>query len=128
MRLQNALEAWETERKNLETAVARAEAKEREFREVSGDVRRRLEALLLTASMANEVEGEIRFERSLPETPRYPMLSMPTGDAAMEKQFANRFKAPEPEPETVDVLLGTSSRPLFTAAQRARAGELSILP
>jgi hypothetical protein len=40
-RLARSLESWNEAKKQLESAIALAEAREREFREVSDDVRRR---------------------------------------------------------------------------------------
>lgn len=107
-RLMGALDSWDAEKKHLEEAVARAEAKEREFREIAEDVKRRLDALDLVSGMALEVDAEVPGERALGTAESLTMLS-----AALEEK---------PTP------FGASSRPLFSASQRARAGQLSILP
>jgi hypothetical protein len=105
-RLLAAHESWELEKRRLEEAMARAEEKEREFREAAEDVRRRLEAIDLVAAMASDLE-ERPTPAELPEpaAPEQPRLI-------------------EEKPRT-DLSVQATSRPLFT--QEVRAGLFSIL-
>ena len=54
-RVMPALESWNLAKKHLEEAIALAEACEREFQQISEDVKRRLDALDLVATMANPI-------------------------------------------------------------------------
>lgn len=120
--LLGALESWESEKKHLEEVVARAEAKEREFRKVADDVKRRLDALDLVTGMVREVEAEMPSERILPKPDMRAMLSAGPSETTIAP-----VRGAAQEPEMVEIPFTTSSRPLFTEAQRARAGKLSIL-
>jgi len=127
--LLTALESWEVEKKNLEQMVARAEAKEQEFRKVADDVKKRLDALDLVTDMVREVESERPAPVVKPE-PRpilAPALKKPSFAENMAESAPDDEK-PAAEPRLFDLPFRTSSRPLFTAEQRARAGVLSILP
>jgi hypothetical protein len=105
-RLLTALESWDLEKKRLEEAVARAEEKEREFRETADDVKRRLEAVELVAAMAREMVSEAPAEE-----PPQPAL-------AQEKPGPNLSLNAAPGPQA-------SSRPLFS--REIRAGLFSML-
>jgi len=129
-RLMTALESWEIEKKKLQEVLARAEAKEREFREVADDVKKRLDALDLVTGMAREAESEWSAERTLPNAETWAMLAAapknggPIGDGP----GIPSGKPPVAEQEPDGMAMHASSRPLFTPEQRARAGALSILP
>ena len=56
-RLLPAFAAWQEAQKSLEAAIALAEIRERNYREVADDVRRKLAALQLVISMTQELEN-----------------------------------------------------------------------
>ena len=124
-RLLAAVETWNEAKEHLEKAIALAEAKEREYSEVSEDVRRRLEALDLVSSMARELGGEVRTERSL-DAAEQPMLMAPE-KTARELKVAESPAAPPPEAHGFDGFLHRSSRPLFPSHLRSKYARLSIL-
>jgi hypothetical protein len=133
-RLLTALETWDQAKKQLEEAVARAEAKEREFRAVSEDIKRRLDALDLVKSMAAECEGEcvgkLPAEPELPAAEDQPMLSAPPTEkitAEAPPDTSDLLKPGPPESHLIDFPVRSSWRPLFTSAQRSKAARLSIL-
>ena len=100
-----ALEAWDLEKKRLEEAMARAEEKERQYRETAEDVKHRLEALDLVAAMMSEPAAGTAIERAAP---------------VVEKQLAIAGQTP-----AADMRMHATSRPLFTPRERH---SLSILP
>jgi hypothetical protein len=55
-RLLPALAAWEGARKNLKDAIALAETREQEYRQIGEDVQRRLSALQLVIGMTQELD------------------------------------------------------------------------
>lgn len=128
-RLRSALEAWDTEKKRLEEAVARAQNREREFRRVSDDVQRKLDALNLVLGMGDDMEPELPVERALPKAASQPMLTAANSEIthAVESRISDFLNVAATDSAPAEVWVTTSSRPLFTAEQRARAGELSIL-
>jgi len=105
-RLAPALEAWNEAKRNLESALALAQTREREYREVCADVRKRLDAVDLVVSMAKELV-EIPGERLI-----QPAASqmLPAPDASKDGGAARR-----------------TSRALFPPSVRARVASLSIL-
>lgn len=109
-RLQAALKVWESERKRLEEAIAWGEAKEREFREIQEDIKIRLAALDLVASMSRASKPE----------------------AATQPASAAATQAPAPAASAADAKVDTrvrrSWRPLFSASLQPAAAGLSILP
>jgi hypothetical protein len=118
-RLSLALESWKT-------AQAQAAAKEQEYREVSEDVRRRLEAMELVSSMARELGEEVLPGRSLnaPEDqPKYPGGEL----IALDRAVTRGVVRSDPEPAAFDGTVRKSSRPLFTSDVRANLARLSIL-
>jgi len=132
-RLSAALASWEEEKKRLEEAVARAETKEREFHEVSEDVRQKLSALDLVALLESELMGGLPAQPSLPppESESRPALPAPQNEAggtAEDARLSALLKPGMPESVPVDAVVHRSSRPLFSPERRARAGVLSILP
>ena len=106
--LLTALESWNREKKRLEEAVARAEEKEREFRGIADDVKRRLEALEVVAGMVAEIEKQ-------PAAPAPP---------AETKSIASGEKDPTGK-DLTNLQMHVTSRPLFTPRER---NALSILP
>lgn len=132
-RLSAALASWEQEKKLLEEAVARAEAKEREFNEISEDVKRKLGALDLVASLEKESGGGQPAQPRLPsaESESRPALPAPPNGAAggaEDARLSALLKPGMPEPIPLDSVVHRSSRPLFSPERRTRAGVLSILP
>jgi hypothetical protein len=82
-RLLVAFESLKEAKKHLENASAIAEAREREFREASEDVRRRIEALDLVASMAKELDDEVpTAERRLKVVGNQTMPKLPENSRA----------------------------------------------
>ncbi|HXE64958.1 MAG TPA: hypothetical protein VN519_15545 [Bryobacteraceae bacterium] len=96
-RLLPAMDAWNEAKKNLEAAIALAALREREYVELSKDVRRRLDALQLVLGMAQELEGE------------------PPQRAAFEPEVRAIG-----EPPAQTGVMRTSSKKLFPAGWRAR--------
>jgi len=131
-RLLLAVETWNEAKVHLEKAIALAEAKEREYSEVSEDVRRRLDALELVGSMAREVGGEVPAERSIDAAEKQPML-MPPENAAGELKVTENSVTPTPVPggasesHGFNGFLHRSSRPLFPSHVRSKYARLSIL-
>ena len=104
-RLLPALAAWEEAKKSLESAIALAESREREYRDIADDVHRKLDALQTVIVMAQELEES-------------------QGVGALE---ASRTSTPSARPARSGVLQ-VSSRRLFPANWRSRETSLSILP
>jgi hypothetical protein len=105
-RLLVALESMKEAKKHLENVCAIAEAREREFREVSEDVRRRIEALDLVASMAKELDDEVpAAERRLKVVENQPMSMLPENSRAegYEQSIARKALA------AMDRILGGES-------------------
>ena len=136
-RLSLARESWNTARKHLEDAIMVAQAAEREFSEISEDVRKRIEALDLVVSMAEELEGKDPAPRRLTEkkADSLPMLTEPmlTEKLSSETEAGEQKKVPvqmpttESTPYQFDGFVRTSSRPLFLSTQPTRYARLSIL-
>lgn len=118
-----ALESWNLAKKHLEEALALAEACEREFQAISEDVKRRLDALDLVATMANELEAPASAERSLPSAPQ-PMLAAPPKPGP-GVEIATKADAPPPAQMGPPKFsggkapFGRSWRPLFPALRRS---------
>jgi len=133
-RMSAVLESWNEAKEHLKEAIAFAAAKEREYREVSEDVRRRLEALELVGSMAIELgEGpEVPKDRSLNAPESQPMLAHPDNAAADLKAIEKAItplpvESGPPAPPVFDGMMRTTSRPLFPSPVRSRLARLSIL-
>jgi len=107
-----ALHSLNGARKDLQDAISETEARERRFREVSEDVRRRLEALDLVERMAEETDEEAVDHPADQTAEGLSQLLIATSPPATEK---------------VTHAVRTSSRPLFPSLRRTRAAELSIL-
>jgi len=131
-RLVPVLDAWNEAKRNLENAIALAEAREREYREVCADVRKKLDALDLVIHMARELRDEIPERRpgNSVEIESTPMLLT---SAAKDTEVAETADTPvKAQPgsgdlQRLDRLLRRSSRPLFPAKPQARIASLSIL-
>jgi hypothetical protein len=131
-RLSLARESWNTARKNLEDAIVLAKASEREFGEVSEDVRRRIEALDLVVGMAKELAGAAPAARRLTAGKARPLAMLTerlSGKIRADEQKDTPVQAPSmvPGPPQFDGFVRTSSRPLFLSTQRAKYARLSIL-
>lgn len=107
-----ALHSLNNARKDLQDAISETEARERRFREVSEDVRRRLEALDMVARMADEPDEEI---------------IEPPSDQTVEGLSKLMIATSPPAAEKVVRAVHTTSRPMFPSLRRARGSELSIL-
>lgn len=114
-RLLPVLESWDAAKKHLEDAIALAEAREREFREVQEDVRRNLDALVLVIRMARELGGErtpARGNLKLEES--QPIMIVPeNGYAGMKESEGEEMPA-----RGFSALLRKSSRPIFSSLRR----------
>ncbi len=126
------LESWNEAKEHLKEAIALTAAKEREYREVAEDVRRRLEALELVGSMAREIGDEVPSDRSLNAPESQPMLTHPDNGAADLKALEKAVtplpvQNGPPAPPAFDGMMRTSSRPLFPSPVRSRLARLSIL-
>ena len=120
-----ALDSWNLAKKHLEEAIALAETREREFREISEDVKRRLGALDLVASMARELEAGPTAERSLPAKTHQAMLAPPDESVAKpdaaEPSESALVKATVPPARPLDPPVRRSWRPLFARALPGRS-------
>lgn len=116
-RLVPSLAMWNEAKKNLEDAIALTETREREYRELSDDVQRKIEAIDLVANLSKEL-GVNSGDRSRPTAPPTPtsMQSL----AGPERRGA--FPTSEPREKTVAARVSVpggaqvtrSSRPLFS--------------
>lgn len=104
-KMRTALESWDREKKRLEEAMARAEEKEREFRAIADDVKRRLEALEIVAGMAAEIA--------------------PTAEERQTAPPADKRAIAPSDKDLTNLGMHVTSRPLFTPRERSA---LSILP
>jgi len=130
-RLVPVLQSWNEAKEHLEKAIALAEAREREFREVSQDVQRKLAALDVVIGMANEIGDEITTERLLKVAENKPTLRLleeSTGVAGSTEMPGAPVQAQiTAHSRGFGGLLRGSSRPFFTAHQRSKYARLSIL-
>ena len=136
-RLSLARESWNSARKHLEDAIVVAQAAEREFCEISEDVRKRIEALDLVVSMAEELDDGTPAPRRLTEKKTDPLqmltekLSSETraGEQGAGEQKETPVQMPnaESDPFKFDGFVHRSSRPLFLSTQPSRYARLSIL-
>lgn len=131
-RLLLALESWNEAKEQLKTALALAADKEREYHEVSADVRRRLDAMELVSSMARELGEEILPDRSLNAPEKQPGLMPPRNAGAELTTFEKAVtqiavRSDPPEPAAIESRVRKSSRPLFTSDVRSNLARLSIL-
>ena len=129
-RLVPVLESWNEAKDHLEKAIALAETREKEYREISEDVQRKLGALDLVMGMANESGDEIPTERLLnaaENTPAPMLLEKASVRATEMAKTSVQFQIAVPHSRGFGGLLRRSSRPLFTAHQRSKYASLSIL-
>jgi hypothetical protein len=132
-RLLLVLDSWNEAKEHLEKAIALAENKEQEYREVSDDVRRRLDALELVNGMIRELGAEFPAERSLNASDKQPLLTPPAENGAAELKAMEKGAMPAPlqngppEPPAFEGMTRTTSRPLFPSHVRSRFARLSIL-
>ena len=128
-RLSLALESWNEAKEHLKTALARAAAKEQEYREVSEDVRHRLDAMELVSSMARELDEEGLSDRSINAPENQPRLMPPPNacDELTAVEKAGTRVAVRSDPEPPEGRVRKSSRPLFSSDVRANLARLSIL-
>ncbi len=130
-RLSLALESWNEAKEHVKTAQARAAAKEQEYREVTEDVRRRLDAMELVSNMARELGEEVPPDRSLNAPADQPKPMPPQNSAgeliALEKAVTRVAVRSDPDPPALEGGVRKSSRPLFSSDVRANLARLSIL-
>jgi hypothetical protein len=131
-RLVPVLESWNEAKAHLEKAIALAETREREFREVSEDVQRKLGALDIVMGMANEIGDEIPIERLLSAAESKPglmLLEKAIGGARTTEmpETSVQVRIAAPQSQGFGGLLRRSSRPLFPARERSKYASLSIL-
>ena len=122
-RLIPALESWNLAKKHLEEAIALCEAREREFQQVSEDVKRRIDALQLVATMANELQAPASADRSLPPAPQ-PMLAAPPKPGPGVEMVAKPEAQPPiqmsaPKFAEMKMPVRRSWRPLFPSLHRS---------
>lgn len=117
-RLLAALQIWETEKKSLEEAIARCEAKEREFREVQDDVQRRLEALDLVMDMSRQIRPPIPAEQPV-------RSAAASGVETIGHIAAPRAKTAAVSGQAAESPVRTSWRPLFSTPMRPAAAAAS---
>lgn len=132
-RLVPAFESWNEAKNDLEKAIARAETREREFREISEDVQRKLGALDVVMGMANEIGAEIptgRLLNAAENTPRTLMVLEKASEGVRANEMPEtsvQAKTTVPHSHGFGGFLRRSSRPLFPARSRSKLGSLSIL-
>jgi hypothetical protein len=132
-RLVPALEAWNEAKRHLEGAIALAEARERDYRALSEDVQRRLDALELVANMAVEAGDEVPPSRqlnaaALDQTILAPLANLPEkvkADPIAETSVPVRKQAADLP--AFNGMMRRTSRPLFPSGLRSRDSRLSIL-
>ena len=130
-RLVPVLEAWNEAKRNLENAIALAETREREYREVFADVRKKLDALDLVISLARELRDELPEIHSInpAENQLVPRLLTAGNDTKVAENAETAIKTQSTvrDLQRLDGLLRRSSRSLFPSKQQARIASLSIL-
>lgn len=128
-RLVPALESWNDAKVQLEKAMALAEQKEREFRDVSDDVQRKLAALDMVIAMANELGDERPAEWRVNAAENKPTLML-LEKTPEETKGAGGAETAAPIPVAISPgfrgLLRRSSRPLFPPDHRPNPALLSI--
>ncbi len=131
-RISLALESWNEAKEQLKKAMAFAAAREREYREVSEDVRRRLDALELVSHMAREFGEEALILNRADASENLPRLTAPRSETEKSKaiEIATKLNPAQciaPGPSALHVGVRKSSRPLFSSDVRSRLARLSIL-
>jgi hypothetical protein len=114
-RLVPAIQAWNEAKRNLESAIALAETREKEYQALSEDVQRRLAALSVVVEMSNDL-----LPGGPPAKPAaiHEISAMPDLRAI---QLANTCADSTKSVEKQKAAVGASSRQLFPAMWRARA-------
>lgn len=122
-RLMPALEAWNLAKKNLEDAIALAEAREREFRDLSEDVKRNLDALELVGRMAGELEAGPSSGQSLPPAAQPMLAAAPApGPGIQEIEKTNPpvpIESGAPTFQQFNMPVRRSWRPLFPSLRKS---------
>ncbi|MGA2713698.1 MAG: hypothetical protein ABSG41_11390 [Bryobacteraceae bacterium] len=131
-RLLPVLKSWDDAKKHLEEAIALAETRERDFRAVSEDVQRKLDALDLVIGMAKEFGDEAPPEISPGAEGNRPVLMLPENahgerKAAEAAETSVQIQSTEPPSQGLGGLFRRSSRPLFSSDQRRSYSRLSLL-
>jgi hypothetical protein len=128
-RLLPALAAWDEAKKNLEGAIALAEAREREYREIAEDVQRSLGALQLVLSMTQELEdAKLRERGSFSGVNQaLPMASVEESRTSNGAATALQIQNARSDRPLPNGLVRVSSRRLFPANWRSKDTSLSIL-
>jgi hypothetical protein len=129
-RLSLARESWNSARKHLEDAIVLAQAAEREFCEISEDVRKRIEALDLVVSMAEERDDETPRRLTEKKADPLPMLTKKLSSETRggeQKETPVQMPNTESGPYQFDGFVHRSSRPLFLSTQPSKYARLSIL-
>lgn len=118
-------------RKNLEDAIALTEAREREYRELSEDVQRKVDAIDLVASMARELNGTADPQSRLPApedlSPKQSLIGPGKPDSSSDPESTE--KLPVRSVRAVDsvAVISRPSRALFSFSRRSTLSRLSIL-
>jgi len=102
-----ALESWEKSKKLVEDAMARVEARKKEYEAISCDVGRKLEALDLVISMGKEVDLQTSSPQNGDNSPEHPSPVAP--GSPMFSGFARK------------------SRPLFSFGVRSTQARVSSI-
>jgi hypothetical protein len=133
--LASALNAWNEAKRNLENAIALAEAREREYREVYADVRKKLDALDLVVSLARELHQEVPEGRLIEPANQAELRLLSAAKETKANETKEKETAVTPvktqtttgDLQRLDGLFRRSSRSLFPSKQQARTASLSIL-
>jgi hypothetical protein len=129
-RLLPALEAWQEAKRQLESAIALAESREREYRVLSEDVQRMLGALDLVAAMAADA-GDQTLAATQLKADENQTVPMPAANAPQkikaEAAAETSAETGKPAREFPALsLLRKSSRALFASGLKPMESGLSI--
>jgi len=132
-----SLELWNQAKQNVENAIALAETREREFHEVSEDVRRMMDALDLVVGMANQAGtgDKVPTAQNLDAAERQHMRKAePEANDGSEDMSGTQSATSSLHrlggllnKTSLPLLLKRSSRPFFSGRQRSEFSSLSIL-
>jgi len=131
-RLLPAIQAWEQAKRDLESAIATAETREKDYRTLLAEVDQRLQALNVVVQMNNELMPETVAGPRLIEPPVRPpntleeRVAAPIAVSAAAPLQPRDAKPAEAAEAPKGASMGRSSRPLFPATWRAKY-QLSIL-
>jgi hypothetical protein len=131
-RLKPALDSWNEAKRNLESAIAVAEAREKEYREIAEDVRIKMEALQLVISMTAELENGESAGPSLTGSVALAEFAAPENARAETVKTSRALPAAEDHsiaaaPHTQNSVVRVTSRRLFAANWRSPIYKSSIL-